>query len=540
MRKFCTYSRLTILWYLPLNFFLGCAGSIKTPLDINPSEMEKSPSITRIDIKSYQKPKVSNLEKIDIESIDYDFEKMVIKWYKSNDLNFEQYMLFKSRHEFGDMDTLYITEQIDDTSFSLYEFDPTKQNWFWVNIKNDHGLIKEGEKSTHYLESDPPDATTLFPAKFDGPLTIRWKKNRNNDFAFYNIYRSIKPDVNLMNPFEKIKIQNDTVLVLPKDSVYYYQIGVQDIWGLESLSNIIKVDSLIKLFRNEFSIIGTRRLDLSSKNLFGPIPASINNLVNLEYLNLHDNYLQGPIPNSIYDLENIKVLNLSNNDLTGEISKEIHKLLLLEELWLSNNQITGNIPFQLYMLKDLKYLNLSDNSLEGTISAAIGNLEKLEYINLFDNQIRGFIPNQIGNLTNLEYVSLGRNQLVGTIPSELGDLSRLRSIALFENNLIGTIPHQMLNLKNLEYLGLSQNELEGHISGKLMTRTDLSYLRLDDNNFLTCSGDTICNSLYDWNNSIYYDISNNPFIEKIPHCLLESNQRDIKEMYLKYLTRVEN
>ena len=539
MKMFCLYFRLIILCYLPLSFFLSCAGSTKTPLDINPSEMAKSPLITPTDIKAYQKPIVSNPKKIDIESIDYDIEKMVIKWYKSNDLNFEQYMLFKSVHEIGEIDTLYVTEQINDTSFSLYEFDPTMQNWFWVNIENDHGLIQEGEKSTHLLESDPPDATILFPAKFDGPLTIKWKKNRNNDFAFYTIYRSIEPEGNQMNPFDKIKIQNDTALVLPKDSVYYYQIGVRDVWGLESFSNTIKVDSLIKLFSNQFSIIGTKSLDLSSNNLSGPIPASINNLVNLEYLNLHNNYLQGPIPNSIYDLENIKVLNLSNNNLTGEISKEIHKLVFLEELWLSNNKITGNIPFQLYMLKNLKYLNLSDNSLEGTISAAIGNLKKLEYINLFDNQIRGFIPNQIGNLTNLEYLSFGRNQLNGTIPSELGDLNKLKSIALFENKLIGTIPHQIVNLKNLEYLGLSQNKLDGHISGSLMARTNLSYLRLDDNNFQTYNGDSICNSSYDWTNSIYYDISKNPYLEKISDCLSRSNQGIIKDMYLKYLTKIE-
>ena len=121
-------------------------------------------------------------------------------------------------------------------------------------------------------------------------------------------------------------------------------------------------------------------------------------------------------------------------------------------------------------------------------------------------------------MENLEFLSLGRNQLTGNIPQELAGAINLESIALFENQLVGSIPKGLMELENLVYLGLFDNQLVGSVSNKIFDKSNLSYLRLNKNNLEKVNYDSLCESGYDWSNSIYFDLSENDFKEKIPEC----------------------
>ena len=65
-----------------------------------------------------------------------------------------------------------------------------------------------------------------------------------------------------------IIVSKDTAEILAMDSVYFYQIGVEDVWGLESFSNIVEGDYYIEILGERYSIVKTKEIDFSSKKIF--------------------------------------------------------------------------------------------------------------------------------------------------------------------------------------------------------------------------------------------------------------------------------
>jgi len=507
----------------PLNFYLiavalfwSCASKPPVPPEPEPVvviEPEPEPEPEPVVAIPPTPP-----EAISINSIEYNTNYMSIKWDSSKETDFKSYTLLRVVGESEDVDTLITTINKEETEHYLNNFDPKIKNWFWIVVSDLDGLSTTGDRVTHTLETKAPEEPILLPLEYDDLLSMRWMQNHDNDFAFYRVYRSISSDMNDKVAIKDIMVKEDTLFIIPMDSVYYYQIGVQDHWGLESYSNVIKGDYDINIWDEQYPLIATRELDLSSTKKFGKIPLELSELINLEVLRLQNNFLTGTIPNALWDLKKLRSLNLSNNELSGEIPEKIYRALSLEELWLSNNTFSGELPYQLFMLKNLTHINISDNAIEGHLSESVSNLKKLEYLNLWNNDISGFIPREIGQLDHLEFLSLSGNQLKGSIPKELGNARSLISLGLFENELTGSIPKEITSLSELKYLGLFGNDLEGHVPEPLMNRLDLLYLRLNDNKFDEIDHDTMCGSGYDWENYIYYDVSKNGFKEPLPKC----------------------
>ena len=473
-------------------------------------------------------------EKISVILAEYDLEKMTIKWHSSKENDFKNYLLLTRVEGDSIVDTLSINPYRTDTVFQYQNFDPTLQNWYWIIQKNTSDLESVGESITHMLETDAPAPTTLFDIEFfDQLIQIKWSKNYDLDFSTYDIIRSPHETMKDKRIIKQFHHPNDTSFVIPLDSIYYYQIGVSDKWGLKSFSNTILGDYHVTILDQEYSLIGTKELDLSSRKIFGQIPKDIFDLINVEYLRLQNNYFSGSIPDQLWEMPKLRSLNLSNNEFTGTIPRRIHRSRSLEELWLSNNQFYGEIPYQLYLLKDLTHLDLSVNKLVGDISESVGDLLELEYINFWDNNLEGVIPKELGQLKKLEFLSLAGNNLTGGIPKELGSAHNLTSIALFENQLVGQIPHELTNLLRLNYLGLFENELEGEVPQELISSMGLLYCRLNENNFNLIDYESICRSTYDWDNTIFFDLSNNSFEKPLPVCLHGSELFEIHKYYNK-------
>ena len=457
-------------------------------------------------------------EALKINSVKYNLNEMIIEWEITQDPDFESYRLFQSKGTKDDPDTIFVSSDAKQTQFVLNIFDPKIENWFWINAKHNTGLNTNGPKKCNPLETQRPTASTLktFEGKYD--LQIHWTSNYDNDFKIYRIFRSRSSDMKDEEVVIDIFSRLDTNHVLALDDVFFYQVETIDHWGLASRSNVIKGDYNVKIFGENFSMVNTKKIDLVKKKLFGPIPKDIGKLFNLEVLLLQNNFLTGNIPKEIWDLKKIRIINFSKNQFIGKIPLGIHKLECIEEIWLANNNFEGEIPHQIFTLKNLTHLNLSGNNISGNISEAVANLENLLYLNFFDNNLSGSIPGEIGELENLEFLSLGRNQLTGNIPQELAGAINLESIALFENQLVGSIPKGLMELENLVYLGLFDNQLVGSVSNKIFDKSNLSYLRLNKNNLEKVNYDSLCESGYDWSNSIYFDLSENDFKEKIPEC----------------------
>ena len=456
-----------------------------------------------------------------VQSVTYDRYKMVIEWEKSADADFDSYRLLQSIGGGKDSDTILVTRDISQTIFVLEKFDPTKENWFWIDVRNTTGLHTSGERKRNTLEVEAPKSSSLQTMEGRYDLKIQWTTNKDEDFEKYTIYRSSMADMKNKEKVKDVLLREDTVHVLSLDSVYFYQVMTKDCWGLKSYSNVIKGDYQVKIWEEEYSIIQTRKIDLTDKKLFGTIPPEFGKLLNLEILLLQNNFLNGDIPEELWDLRKLRVLNISKNQFSGKIPGDIHKVNAIQEIWFANNDFDGNIPHQIFTLRNLTHINISSNRLSGNISESISNLENLQYLNLFDNNFVGSIPSEIGDLKNLEFLSLGKNKLTGSIPAEIANAEKLESIALFENQLIGKIPIEVVMMKNLVYLGLFDNQLGGNISNQIFENSNFSYLRLNNNILEQVNYDSLCQSGYNWGNSIYFDVSDNDFKEKLPSCFSE-------------------
>lgn len=246
------------------------------------------------------------------------------------------------------------------------------------------------------------------------------------------------------------------------------------------------------------------KLILSTNNLNGSLPTSLNNLIylsdfdvsvneltggipdlsglsSLTTLYLNDNHLSGVVPYTLGNLSALVELVLNENQLTGSIPPELGNLSNLEELILSDNQLTGGIPNTLGNLSRLRWLILYQNQLSDSIPPSLGNLPQLTHLQLSFNQLTGSIPPELGNLSSLTLLNLSNNQLSGGIPDSFEDLSDLTMVYLDNNQLTGGIPDHLENLQLLTRLSLSNNQLSGEIPDTLGNLSNLEWLLLNQN-----------------------------------------------------------
>jgi len=341
------------------------------------------------------------------------------------------YELLQSDSEDGTYTSVTdITDQ-STTSHTITEFDPLVENWFKVKVTDFWGLNSTGSGMTNDIEI-PPTPSELFSIVYEnGSFIISWSQNNNDDFSSYKLHESPFEDMSNDTLIYETEDITDTTFFKTIQNFRYYQITIEDIWGLQSTSNIEVGDYDVELWGEYYSIENTTYLNLSFNQLTGSIPPEIGNLTNLTYL------------------------SLSNNQLTGSIPPEIGNLTNLTELRLDINQLTGSIPPEIGNLTNLTRMDLGRNQLTGSIPSEIGNLTNLGRLTLYDNQLTGEIPPEIGNLTNLTYLSLSYNQLTGSIPPEIGNLSNLEWLYLYNNQLVGEIPESICNL-NVDW-GLETN-----------------------------------------------------------------------------------
>ncbi|KAF8114849.1 hypothetical protein N665_0033s0039 [Sinapis alba] len=110
-------------------------------------------------------------------------------------------------------------------------------------------------------------------------------------------------------------------------------------------------------------------LILSSNNISGPFPSSLQALKNLTELRLDFNEFSGHLPSDFSSWEHLRVLDLSNNRFNGSIPSSFEKLAQLHSLNLENNKFSGEIPN--LQTPGLKLLNIAHNNLTGTVPKSL-------------------------------------------------------------------------------------------------------------------------------------------------------------------------
>ncbi|KAJ3417075.1 hypothetical protein HDV05_006934 [Chytridiales sp. JEL 0842] len=124
-------------------------------------------------------------------------------------------------------------------------------------------------------------------------------------------------------------------------------------------------------------------LRMESAGLFGRIPASFQNLVDLTNVNLGFNNLSGPIPEKMFgDMWNLKSLQLHGNNFTGSLPAMFTYALRMLDL--SGNKFAGKIPEEWIQAEQLMELRLGNNFLSGNIGL-LSELRGLKSVDLSGN-----------------------------------------------------------------------------------------------------------------------------------------------------------
>ena len=270
----------------------------------------------------------------------------------------------------------------------------------------------------------------------------------------------------------------------PGDPTQFNDPGTEHTWiGVTCTpdhTHVIKINlasnSLYGAIPDLSALTQLTKLNLEDNQLIGTLPATLNNLANLQVLDVGTNSISSPLPD-ISSLSSLTHFDLSSNLFNENIPNWISSLTTLNTLDLSLNQFTGTIP-DLSSLVQLTDLNVYANQLSGSIPIWINSLTALTNLNLSGNQFTGTIPD-LSNLTALINLDLAYNDLIGTIPG-LSGLTDLTYIGLNDNHLSGAIP-DLSGLTNLWRLDLSGNQLSGSIPSDIGTLTTLRYLFLHGN-----------------------------------------------------------
>lgn len=170
----------------------------------------------------------------------------------------------------------------------------------------------------------------------------------------------------------------------------------------------LPANNLTSVLPDLSALSALKRLDVRSNN-FTPslIPATLNSITSLEYLDLSNNRYNGTITN-LGSLTNLKFLSLANNTLLPNqlFPAFILNLVNLETLRLQNCRLQGSFPVGFSSLSNLMELNISLNPLSGASLEEIGSLLQLEILDLSSTSFSGLLPPSIAVLPNLQALGI--------------------------------------------------------------------------------------------------------------------------------------
>jgi hypothetical protein len=138
---------------------------------------------------------------------------------------------------------------VNTTSYSINEFDPLIENWFRVRVTNNLGLSEIGNGMTNEIENIPPTPSDIYSIIYEnGSFIITWSQNNDDDFQSYTLYESTSGDMSGETLiYETYEITDTTYVAdISEGEIRYYQMVVEDVWGLQSTSDIEVGDSWIR------------------------------------------------------------------------------------------------------------------------------------------------------------------------------------------------------------------------------------------------------------------------------------------------------
>ena len=194
----------------------------------------------------------SNPKSVNIQSITYNETKMTIIIEPSLDNDFLNYKILRSEMAESERYSIMELSDVNDTIVDIYDFDPVEPSWYWVEVEDIHGYKAVGD-SYFILDGYPAQSDLRIIDFIDSTFVINWSPSGDLDFQSYKLFESMTPE---MVDAEKIFDTNDITMTtfnyqIEMNQYRYYQLYVEDHWGLETESEI-KMGCSWFLFNNTF------------------------------------------------------------------------------------------------------------------------------------------------------------------------------------------------------------------------------------------------------------------------------------------------
>lgn len=190
---------------------------------------------------------------VSIQSIEYSELNMEILFKSSKEIDFNNYELLSSDTENGFKTSLSSKSEINDTLFSITNFNPTTPTWYFIRVTDLYGYSTIGPG--YYVIDSPPEPVSLWPISFNGnSFALSWSINDERDFFSYSIFQSSSENMeNEIKIYESDQnnLNGYNIQGISLNQYLYYQIEITDYWGLKSRSNVEKGTSWF-LFENQY------------------------------------------------------------------------------------------------------------------------------------------------------------------------------------------------------------------------------------------------------------------------------------------------
>ena len=189
------------------------------------------------EIALFKKDSIPN--RIEISSVSYDTSGLTVKWFKSNEQDFSNYTLLSSDSPSSQKEIIEKIDNIGDTTYTLYDFNPNYLMYFWVEVEDTLGQLRLSSPATYSINTVPLKVN-VFPITYNlDSLEVCWEPSIENDFISYEILRS-NYQFSGYSEYETFFDINDASIIIDDyDPTIenWFKIRVNDFWGLSSDSD---------------------------------------------------------------------------------------------------------------------------------------------------------------------------------------------------------------------------------------------------------------------------------------------------------------
>ena len=193
-------------------------------------------------------------DSIDIVSVSYTTEPlMTIEWELSIEGDFAKYNLYKAKDSTGTQVLIQSYDDKNTITHTMTSFDPTIENWFWVEVEDSTGQKTLGTGKGHPVDLVPGPVPLDSITYKDNQFFFNWAKSPISDFEQYVIEQITLPDSTVVDSSVYNTQETTSVgISVENDIEQVYRVRVTDKWNQSAWSNVRGASSYQRVVKVDY------------------------------------------------------------------------------------------------------------------------------------------------------------------------------------------------------------------------------------------------------------------------------------------------